>query len=127
MWECGTCGGDIYRSQELDTLVGVDLLDEIEEDFEDLEVSDGGVILDDFRDKLEVGKVYKVTVEDCCVELEFTSRFKEWVEHRPDDGSPEDCVEYYVLFDNGVLITLGYGQSVHIEEVDDLEFTLNKE
>ena len=67
--------------------------------------------------KLEVGKVYHVLMEDCCVGGEFTSLLLNILD--------EKCIEYYaskenpiLIFENGVTITKIWGCTIR-EKLED--------
>lgn len=61
---------------------------------------------------LKAGAVYHVTMEDCCVEGEFTSVFVRW--HPSEDGT---VTFYRAEFANGVFIGPGYPAQWKVEEV----------
>lgn len=70
--------------------------------------------LDQVEDKLTIGKVYNVDINDCCAEATFTSEFT-GIEYETDDEDGEVYVSA-ISFKNGVRLTLTDG--VSFEEVE---------
>jgi hypothetical protein len=55
--------------------------------------------------KLVIGKTYKVNIEDCCVEGEFTSKLVEAYEYDDDENKVPVTIKDYntnLIFENGV-------------------------
>jgi hypothetical protein len=54
-------------------------------------------------DPLEIGRTYRVELDDCCVEGEFTSQLTRIIYESEDDDYPE------IEFANGVKLTTFWG------------------
>jgi hypothetical protein len=65
--------------------------------------------------KLVIGKTYKVSIDDCCVEGEFTSKLVEVFSYDDDENIiPVTEIEYGValIFENGVKLVAMNGVSL---------------
>jgi len=70
------------------------------------------------REDLQIGTTYKVTMEDCCINGEFTAKFLGW---RLEDGTIVDTTvdADYAAWDNGVLIGPLWG-AWHCDDTNQL-------